>query len=97
VACCAFLAFIIGQCLALTDAWRRRIAAVLHLGRPPRPQPAIAGPRRLPWKKGLLIALVIELGFVAGSAGAAWLVHGAAAPGTTLAAFCGIGKTASAR
>jgi len=93
VACCAFLAFIIGQCLALTDTWRRRVAAVLHLGRPPRPQPAVAGPRRLPWKKGL----VIELGFVAGSAGAAWLVHGAAAPGTTLAAFCGIGKTVGAR
>jgi len=97
VACCAFLAFIIGQCLAVTDAWRRRIVGVLHLGRPPRQQPAVTGTRRLPWKKGLLIALVIELGFAAGSAGGAWLVHGSAAPGATLAAFCGIGKTASAR
>ena len=97
MACCAFLAFIIGQCLALTEVWRRRIAAMLHLGRPARPQPAVAGPRRLPWKKGLLIALVIELGFVAGSAGAAWLVHGAAALSGPLVALCGIAKAGSAR
>ena len=96
MACCAFLAFIIGQCLALAEAWRRRIAAVLCLGRAPRAS-AAAGARRLPWSKGLLAALVIELGFASGCAGGAWLVHGSAAPAATLAAFCGIGKTASAR
>ena len=96
MACCAFLAFLIGQCLAFTSAWRRRIAGVLHLGRPPQVQHAVAT-RRLPWSKGLLIALVIELGFGAGCAGGAWLAGGSAAFAAPLVALCGIGKAPVAR
>ena len=96
MACCAFLAFLIGQCLAFTGAWRRRIAGVLHLGRQPLAQP-VTGPRRLPWSKGLLIALVIELGFGAGCAGGAWLAGGSAAFAAPLVALCGIGKAPGAR
>ena len=96
MACCAFLAFLIGQCLAFTGAWRRRIAGVLHLGRPPLAQP-VTGLHRLPLSKGLLIALVIELGFGAGCAGGALLAGGSAAFAAPLVALCGIGKTAGAR
>lgn len=96
MACCAFLSFIIGQCLALAGAWRRRIAAVLHLDRTPR-APAAAGARRLPWRKGLLIALVLELGFAAGAAGGAWLAEGSAVRGGALLALCGIGQAAGTR
>jgi len=94
VACCAFLAFIIGQCLALAGAWRRRLAGLPRLGRP-RVAPAAA--RRLPWNKGLLIALVLEVGFGAGAAGGVWLAHGSAAFAEPLIALCGIGKAAGAR
>jgi len=96
VACCAFLAFVIGQCLALTGVWRRRLASLLHLPQRLRAHPA-AAVRRLPWNKGLLIVLVIELGFGAGAAGGAWLAHGSAAFAEPLIALCGIGKAAGAR
>lgn len=96
MACCAFLAFVIGQCLALAGAWRRRIALALRLGQPPR-APAAAGVRRLPWRKGLLVALVLELGCAAGAAGGAWLGQGSAAPGGALLALCGISQPAGAR
>jgi hypothetical protein len=96
VVCCAFAAFIIAQCLALAETWRRRLAGLLRLGRPApaRPPVAAAAVRRLPWSKGLLAALVIEVGFAAGAAGGAWLAHGSAALVEPLVAFCGIGKAA---
>jgi hypothetical protein len=85
MACCAFAAFVIGQCLALVDGWRRRIARLLHL---PVLQPAVvARPARASrrWKTGLLAAVVLELGMAAGFAIVAW----AASPaGTALAALC---------
>ena len=94
MACCAFLAFVIGQCLALSQSWRRRIAGLLHPRRP-LPAPAHAAVRRPSWHKGLLAALVIELGFVTGGAGGAWLARGSTALSAPLAALCGIGKAAA--
>lgn len=82
--CCAFAAFLIGQCLALAAGWRRRIAVALRL---PGLAPAAPTPRARPrWKAGLLAALVLELGVTAGFAIAA----GAVAPpgGYSLAALC---------
>ncbi len=96
MACCAFLAFVIGQCLALSQSWRRRIAGLLHLR---RPLPAPAAPsvvRRPSWHKGLLAVLVIEVGIAAGGAGGAWLARGSTALTAPLAALCGIGKAAAA-
>lgn len=95
MACCAFLAFVIGQCLALSQSWRRRIAGLLHPRRP-LPAPAPAAVRRPSWHKGLLAVLVIEVGIATGGAGGAWLARGSAALSTPLAALCGIGKAAAA-
>jgi hypothetical protein len=84
MACCAFAAFIIGQCLALVQGWRRRIAALLRL---PVLAPVARAPRVRPrWKTGLLVALVLELGVTAGFAIAA----GAASSngGYTLSSLC---------
>ena len=83
MACCAFAAFIIGQCLALAESWRRSIAALLRL---PVLSPAPATRARPRWKAGLLAALVLELGITAGFAIAA----GTASPnsGYTLSSFC---------
>jgi hypothetical protein len=88
MACCAFAAFLIGQCLALVDGWRRRVAALLHLASPAPALPRVARtPRR--WKTGLLAAVVLELGLAAGFGLAAW----AASPaGSALAAFCSPAK-----
>lgn len=94
MACCAFLAFVIGQCLALSQSWRRRIAGLLHLRRP-LAAPAPAAVRRPSWHKGLLAVLVIEVGIAAGGAGGAWLARGSTALGAPLAALCGIGKAAA--
>jgi hypothetical protein len=94
VACCAFLAFVIGQCVALSQSWRRRIAGLLPWRRP-LPAQVQAAPRRPSWHKGLLAALVIEVGIVVGGAGGAWLVRGSAALTAPLAALCGIGKAAA--
>lgn len=81
MACCAFAAFLIGQCLALAEGWRRRIAALLRL---PVLAPAACAPRaRARWKAGLLAALVLELGITAGFAIAAEVTS----PGA-LAALC---------
>lgn len=82
MACCAFVAFVIGQCLALMEGWRRRISVLLRL---PVLAPAAARtPRARPrWKAGLLAALVLELGVTAGFAVAAAVTS----PGT-LAALC---------
>lgn len=69
MACCAFVAFIIGQCLALAEGWRRRMATLLRL---PVLAPAARTPRlRMRWKTGLLAVLVLELGITAGFAIAA--------------------------
>jgi len=95
VACCAFLAFVIGQCLALSQSWRRRIAGLLHL-RQPLPASVPAALRRPSWHKGLLAVLVLEVGIAAGGAGGAWLARGSAALSAPLAALCGIGKAAAA-
>ena len=95
MACCAFLAFVIGQCLALSQSWSRRIAGLLPWRRPQTVQ-VQAAPRRPSWHKGLLAALVIEVGIVAGGAGGAWLTRGSAALTAPLAALCGIGKVAAA-
>ena len=93
MACCAFLAFVIGQCLALSQSWRRRIVGLLH---PRRSLPAPAAVRRPSWHKGLLAVLVIEVGIAAGGAGGAWLARGSTALTAPLAALCGIGKAAAA-
>jgi hypothetical protein len=94
VACCAFLAFLIGQCLALSQSWRRRIAGLLRLRRP-LPAAAPVAVRRPSWHKGLLAVLVIEVGIAAGGAGGAWLARGSTALAAPLAALCGIGKAAA--
>ena len=94
MACCAFLAFVIGQCLALSQSWRRRIAGLLPHRRQQTAQ-VQAAPRRPSWHKGLLAALVIEVGIVAGAGGGAWLARGSAALTAPLVALCGIGKAAA--
>lgn len=71
MACCAFLAFLIGQCLAVFQSWRTRVARLFGLN-PASAQPALR-PR---WRKTLLAALVIELGMTAGVAIGAGLVQG---------------------
>jgi hypothetical protein len=83
MACCAFAAFVIGQCLALAEGWRRRIAALLRL---PGLAPAPVTRARPRWKASLLAALVLELGITAGFAIAA----GAASTngGYTLSSLC---------
>jgi hypothetical protein len=82
MACCAFIAFLIGQCLAAFQSWRSRLARLLGLGGGAgRPAAALA-PR---WRKGLLVALVLELGFAAGCAIAAGFTPGAGA----WSALCG--------
>ena len=70
MACCAFIAFLIGQCLAVFQSWRQRLARLFGLN-------VKAGPRPAPrWRKGLVVALVIELGLAAGGAVGAELVRG---------------------
>ena len=88
MACCAFLAFLIGQCLAVFRSWRNRLARLFGLkigeGKP------VLAPH---WRKGLLAALVIELGFAAGAAIGAGLVPG----NGTWSALCGVGLTLAGR
>jgi len=85
MACCAFIAFLIGQCLAVFQCWRDRIRRLLGLGSASVAKPLPASR----WRKGLVIALVIELGFAAGAAIAAVL----APSGTAWSALCGAGVT----
>ncbi|WP_029919784.1 hypothetical protein [Nevskia soli] len=95
MACCAFLAFLIGQCLALSQSWRRRIAGLLPWRRS-RMEQVPAAPRQPSWRKGLLAALAIEVGIVAGAGGGAWLARGSSTLTAPLAALCGIGKAVAA-
>jgi hypothetical protein len=71
MACCAFAAFIIGQCFALFDGWRRRARRLLglpvietslsmHAPDPMRQPPSLR------WRAVLGLALVAELSFVFG-------------------------------
>lgn len=82
MACCAFLAFVIGQCLAAFQSWRNRLARLLGL-KTREGKPVLA----LRWRKGLIAALVIELGFAAGAAIGAGVVPGNSA----WSALCGVG------
>ncbi|HWY23280.1 MAG TPA: hypothetical protein VNX47_00075 [Nevskia sp.] len=74
MACCAFIAFLIGQCLAAFQSWRNRLARLFGL----RTVPAQAAPAPR-WRKGLVVALVIELGLATGGAVGAGLVRGESA------------------
>ena len=74
MACCAFLAFLIGQGLALAQTWRRRLLGL--------PGVAVAALPKL--RKGLMVALVLELGFAAGCVVAA----GFAGDASPLLAWC---------
>ncbi|HZR36594.1 MAG TPA: hypothetical protein VFA75_14575 [Nevskia sp.] len=82
MACCAFIAFLIGQCLAAFQSWRGRLARLFGL-KPREGKPFLA--RR--WRNGLVAALVIELGLAAGAAIAAGLAPG----GSGWSALCGAG------
>lgn len=72
MACCAFIAFLIGQCLAAFQSWRARFARLSGLKVEGMAKPVAASR----WRKGLLAALVVELGLTAGVAIAAGLVPG---------------------
>ena len=72
MACCAFIAFLIGQYLAVFQSWRQRLARLF--GRRVEPD---AKPAPVPlWRKSLLAALVIELGLAGGGAIGAGLARG---------------------
>lgn len=72
MACCAFIAFLIGQCLAVFQSWRQHFVRLF--GRRVEPD---ATPAPVPlWRKGLLAVLVIELGLAAGGAIGAGLAQG---------------------
>ncbi len=73
MACCAFIAFLIGQCLAVFQSWRSRIARLLGLK---SGGPAKSGTLAPRWRRGLLAALVIEIGLATGGAIGAGLVQG---------------------
>jgi hypothetical protein len=75
MACCAFIAFLIGQCLAVFQSWRKRLARLLGLRIEVEAKPI----RAARWRKGLAAALVIELGFAAGCTIAAGFAPGAPA------------------
>jgi hypothetical protein len=71
MACCAFIAFLIGQGLAAFQSWRNRMARLFGLNL------AASKPVLTPrWRKGLVVALVIELGLATGGAVGAGLVRG---------------------
>ena len=89
MACCAFIAFLIGQCLAAFQSWRVRFARLLGLKVEGAAKPAAAAR----WRKGLIAALVIELGFAAGVAIGAGFTPGAGA----WSALCGAGAALSLR
>jgi hypothetical protein len=89
MACCAFIAFLIGQCLALFQSWRSRLARLFGFKGSAGPFAASA-PR---WRKPLLAALVIELGLVAGAAIGAGLAPG----GGAWSVLCGAGVALAAR
>ncbi len=87
MACCAFIAFLIGQGLAAFQSWRNRLARLFGLKAGEiKPAPATR------WRKGLIAALVIELGFAAGAAIGAGLVPGNSA----WSALCGVGAALAA-
>lgn len=71
MACCAFIAFVIGQCLAAFQSWRNRVLRLLGMTRV-ETKP-LSAPR---WRKALLAAVVVELGLVAGVAIGAGLAQG---------------------
>jgi hypothetical protein len=74
VACCAFAALIVGQFFALLGGWSLRLRRLFGLPAANQPpslsmyaqQPASPGPLR--WRKGLVVALVLELGLLSGFA-----------------------------
>jgi hypothetical protein len=90
MACCAFIAFLIGQCLAAFQSWRARLARLFGLKLGETAQKPLASSR---WRKGLVAALVIELGVAAGAAIAAGFIPGARA----WSALCGAGLTLAGR
>ncbi len=69
MACCAFIAFLIGQCLAAFQSWRNGLARLVGI----KPGSARPAPR---WRGAMLAALVIELGVAAGVAIGAGLAPG---------------------
>lgn len=89
MACCAFIAFLIGQCLAAFQSWRNRLARLFGLGTVSAAKPLLA-PR---WRKSLVIALVIELGLATGAAIAAGLAPG----GNAWSTLCGVSLTLAGR
>jgi hypothetical protein len=89
MACCAFIAFLIGQCLAAFQSWRARLAGLLGLKIKGTAKPAISAR----WRKGLVAALVVELGVAAGAAIAAGFTPGVG----TWSALCGAGAALGLR
>lgn len=89
MACCAFIAFLIGQGLAMFQSWRNRFARLLGLKVEGVAKPLAASR----WRKGLLAALMVELGLTAGVAIAAGLVPGQG----TWSALCSAGAALIAR
>jgi hypothetical protein len=69
MACCAFIAFLIGQCLTVFQSWHNRLARLFGF----KPGGARPAPR---WRGAMLAALVIELGLAAGVAIGAGLAPG---------------------
>jgi hypothetical protein len=78
--CCALLAFVISQCLALAAASRRRVRLFLGLS-----ALADASRRRSgTWRRGLVLVAAVELALVAGGV---WTLVSPKAP--IVSAWCG--------
>ncbi|MBL6751334.1 MAG: hypothetical protein ISP90_12465 [Nevskia sp.] len=100
MACCAFAAFIIGQCFALFDGWRRRLRRLLGL---PIVEPSLSmnapepPPRRVfrHWRGVAGLMLVVELGFVFGWAAVAVARDAPGLLPPSIAAWCSLQNTAA--